>query len=251
MAYTVNSAKDSSGQEHLYMELFNRLAPQIIAYKKQHGGDLEGAFQKITGTPWPEGRSVKLNDGVPEMTKDRTFKSVLGKYIAAPAAIGATALFAPAALPAVAKAVGGAAMKGGAGALAARMGSGAVPGLIQGDWKGALKGAAGGAVAPGFGGSSVGGSVMRDMLTKAGSGALQGGIQGGWKGAVTGAAGGTTQAIPGNIGKILGATGQSNVGGDIMAKIMNRGPNESFSPTEDLANRAKQAIQTGNRPQGW
>lgn len=258
MAYTINSAKDASGQEQLYMELFNRLAPQIQAYKQQHGGDLEGAFGAVTGTPWPSGRSVKLGKGgVPEMTKDRTVKSVLGKYVAAPAAIGATALFAPAALPAVGKALAGAALKGGAGALAGRMAMGAAPSLIQGDWKGALMGAGTGAFTPGgFGGGAkqAGGSVMKDMLMKSGIGAIQGGMQGGLKGAVTGAAGGATSAIPGMPGKLLEATGQSNIGGDIMASIMNRGQNETFNPGQGALAQQQQVQQVrsqGARSQGW
>lgn len=105
MAYTLNSAKDSQGNEHEFVRNFQERMPEILAYKREHGGDLEGAYGAVTGVPWPAGRSVKLKDGQPEMTKDRTVKSVLGKYVAAPAAIGLTAAFAPGALPAVGKAM--------------------------------------------------------------------------------------------------------------------------------------------------
>lgn len=246
MSYTLNSAKDASGQEQLYMEVFNRLSPQIQQYKQQHGGDLEGAFGAVTGTPWPSGRSVKISHGVPEMTKDRTIKSVLGKYVALPAAIGATAMFAPAALPAIAHAAGHAALQGGLTGLATRAGTGAIPGLLKGDWKSALTGAATGAVNPG--GFGTGGSVMKNMLLKAGTGAVTGGLQNGIKGVATGAAGGVTSAIPGNVGKILSATGQSGVGGDIMSSIMNRGQNSGFTPGQPQSGGFQPPT---NRPQGW
>lgn len=239
MAYQINSAKDASGQEHLFMEMFNRLAPQIQAYKQQRGGDLEGAFQAITGTPWPEGRSVKLGrGGIPEMTKDRTVKSVLGKYVVPIAAGALTAGFG---IPALMAGGGAAAAGGGAGAAGAAGATTALP--------------------------MVGGSVMKNMLMKAGTGALQGGLQGafqgglkgGLKGAATGAAGGLTSAIPGMPGKVLDVTGQSGIGGDIMASIMNRGQNEPFNPGQGAV--AQQQVQgtqaqgqprpAGVRPQGW
>lgn len=259
MGYTINSAKDSQGNEQLYMELFNRLSPQIQQYKQQHGGDLEGAFGAVTGQPWPSGRSVKISHGQPEMTKDRTVKSVLGKYVAAPAAIGATALFAPAALPAVGHALAGAAMHGGVGALAGRMAAGAVPSLIQGDWKGALTGAGVGAFSGGFGGAGGGaasagktaaGDVMKNMLLKTGVGAVQGGLQDGFKGMATGAASGATSAIPGNVGKFLNATGQTGIGGDIMGSIMGSGRNAPFTPGTTQTPPTFPATP-GFRPQGW
>ena len=260
MGYTINSAKDSRGDEQLYMELFNRMAPQIQAYKKQRGGDLEGAFKAVTGTPWPEGRSVKMSHGAPTMTKDRTVKSVLGKYVAIPAAVAATAAFAPGALPTLGKL----ALHGGVKALAGRAALGAAPGILTRNWKGALLGAGIGAVSGGFGGGAAkgatqaGGSVMKDMITRAGLGAVQGGMQDGWKGAATGAAGGATQGIPGNAGRILNATGQSRVGGDIMAGIMNRGANRDikvnqdvFTPGQTLQPKPVRSDSLGSRPQGW
>mgnify|MGYP001581377981 CR=1 FL=1 len=106
MAYTVNSASDSRGDEHTFVRRFEQNQGAILAYKQQHGGDLEGAYRAVTGESWPAGRSVKIRNGRAEMTKDRTVKSVLGKYVAPIA--GAVA--APFALPA---------LFGGAGAAAA------------------------------------------------------------------------------------------------------------------------------------
>ena len=109
MAYTLNSAKDARGDEHLFLQEFTARQAEIEASKRQHGGDLEAAFQRVTGKPWPAGRSVKISHGVPEMTKDRTVRSVLGKVV----------------LPAAAAALtGGAAL--GVGPLAGVFGAGAV-----------------------------------------------------------------------------------------------------------------------------
>lgn len=171
MSYTIGSGKDSR-QDVGFTELdfMNRFAQHrdaIEQYKKQHGGDLEGAYQAVTGEPWPSGRSVKIHDGQPEMTKDRTVKSVLGKYVAAPAAIGATAIFAPAALPAIAHGIGtGAAAVG--HALAPLVGMG---------------GEAGGAAA---GGGVAGGGL--------GTGALAAGATVPGAGMVSGIGGGLTAA---------------------------------------------------------
>lgn len=95
------------GDESGYMGEFTQNLPAIEAYKRQHGGDYEKAFQAVTGKPWPKGRSVKVKNGVPEMTKDRTFKSVMGKYVLPAAGIAATALI-PGAAPAILNAVKGA-----------------------------------------------------------------------------------------------------------------------------------------------
>jgi hypothetical protein len=84
------SYQDKASPEELqYLQVFNQNLPAILAYKKAHGGDLEGAFQAVTGKPWPSDRSVKLNNGRGEITADRTVKSVLGRYVAP---IGAAAL---------------------------------------------------------------------------------------------------------------------------------------------------------------
>lgn len=120
MAYTLNSAKDSLGNEDQFMAEFNKRAPEIIAYKNAHGGDLEGAFQAVTGKPWPSGRSVKKSGAGFEMTKDRTVKSVLGKYVAPIA--GAVA--APFVLPALFGAGGAAAGTGAGASTAAATGAG-------------------------------------------------------------------------------------------------------------------------------
>ena len=110
MAYTPTTS------EAQFVAQFEKNRPAIEAYKRAHGGDLEGAFRAVTGVPWPEGRSVKIDDGRPVMTKDRTVLSVLGKYVAPIA--GAVA--APFVLPALAGAGGaaGAASTGIAGPLA-------------------------------------------------------------------------------------------------------------------------------------
>lgn len=218
MAYQLNSAKDSRGDEQLYMEVFNRLRPQIEAYKQQHGGDLEGAFGAVTGTPWPEGRSVKISHGVPEMTKDRTIGSVLGKFVAAPAAIAATSIFAPGALPAVGKGLLGAGK-----ALGGAFGLGG--------------GAAAAPTATNVAGK-VGGSLMKDMLGNAATGAIRGGLEGGLSGAAKGAA--------------TGAAGQFGVGGDIMASIMNRG-NTGPDPGQAMTPPFVPQPPAGSRvrPQGW
>lgn len=124
MAYTINSAKDSQGNEQEFLDAFNQNLPAIAAYKQANGGDLEGAFQAVTGTPWPAGRSVKLKGNVGEMTKDRTVKSVLGKYVL-PIAAGVAAPFV---LPAL---LGGGASAAGASGLMADVGATmAVPGTV-------------------------------------------------------------------------------------------------------------------------
>lgn len=153
MAYQLNTAKDSRGDEHLFMDQFQKRLPDILRYKREHGGDLEGAFQQVTGTPWPAGRSVKMNDGQPEMTKDRSVGSVLGKYVA-PAGLAALAAFAPAALPAAGKALfGGAKALGGARLL------GMVPGAVQ-----AVQNPSVANVAGVYGGSGLPGSGVADVF---------------------------------------------------------------------------------------
>ncbi len=119
MAYQLNSAKDASGHEELFVQKFKANQAKIVAYKNAHGGDLEHAYQAVTGEPWPEGRSVKIKNGQPEMTKDRTVKSVLGKYVLPAAA----AVIAPYALSALAGG-GGAAAAGAAGSSALPAGIG-------------------------------------------------------------------------------------------------------------------------------
>lgn len=107
MAYRLNSAKDSRGDEHIFMEKFGKNLQKILAYQQQRGGDLEGAYAAVMGEPWPEGRSVKLKNGTPEMTKDRTFKSVMGKYVAPIGAGALTALTLGGAAPTLAGLFGG------------------------------------------------------------------------------------------------------------------------------------------------
>lgn len=103
-------------EEHAYLALFSQHQAEILAYKQQHGGDLEGAFAKVTGVPWPENRSVKMSNGAPEITADRTVKSVLGRYVA-PIAAGALGGFGLAGMGPLGGVLGG-------GGAAADMGAG-------------------------------------------------------------------------------------------------------------------------------
>lgn len=153
MAYTLNSAKDSQGDEGQFIADFRKNQGSILAYQQQNGGDLEGAYQKVTGKPWPAGRSVKMSKGVPEMTKDRTVKSVLGKYVAPIAAAAA----APYLLPLLAG--GGATTAAGIGAAGIGE-AGAITGLAGSGFGGA---ALGGAAAAG-GATATGGTLASTML---------------------------------------------------------------------------------------
>ena len=141
MGYTIQTPEEQG-----YMDLFMKNDRAIWDHKQRQGGSFEDAFQAVTGKPWMPGRSVKHtydNGGRFDMTKDRTVKSVLGKYIAAPAAVGLTAAFAPGALPAVGKAFLGAGkalvgglpgMGGGASTMAGPIGTGfggAIPGTAS------------------------------------------------------------------------------------------------------------------------
>lgn len=141
--YKINSASDSRGDEQVYMQEFQNLLPRIMQYKQEHGGDLEGAFQAVTGKPWPAGRSVKLHNGMPEMTKDRTVKSVLGKYVA-PIGAAAAAAFVPGLAPALMHSLGiggGSSLPAGAGMTAAQGVEGAATTGLAGS---GLAGSAGG-----------------------------------------------------------------------------------------------------------
>lgn len=130
MAYTINSAKDSQGNEDQFVAMANANAQKIYDYKAQHGGDFEHAFQAVTGIPWPEGRSLKMHNYQAEMTKDRTVKSVLGKYVA-PIAAGVAAPFILPALAGGGAAAGGAAA-GGGGAAAGGAGTAAATAAAAG-----------------------------------------------------------------------------------------------------------------------
>lgn len=138
MGYTIGSGKDARRDrgftEQDFLARFVARQPEIVAYKRQHGGDYEGAYQAVTGEPWPEGRSVKVHgDGRAEMTKDRTVKSVLGKYVALPAAYaGATLATGGSASPLLFGIGGGAGAASGAGATALGGAASVTPGLIGG-----------------------------------------------------------------------------------------------------------------------
>ena len=162
MAYT------PTGDENVYLNRFTQNRRAIEAYKARHGGDLEGAYQAIMGEPWPEGRSVKISHGRPELTKDRTFKSVLGKYVAPAAAIAAAPFVGGASLGFLGG--GGAGVAGASGAAGTLGGAGF--GLGAAGTAGAL-GAAGtlgagaaGAAATGAGLTGGGGWLTRAAIPK-------------------------------------------------------------------------------------
>ena len=178
MAYT------PTGDESVYLNRFTQNRRAIEAYKARHGGDLEGAYQAIMGEPWPEGRSVKISHGRPELTKDRTVKSVLGKYVAP---IGAGALTALT-------------LGGGAPVLAGLFGGGGAAGAGAGAGIAGASGAAGtlGGAGFGLGAAGTAGAI-------GGAGTLGGA---GTAATVAGAAGGggwLRAAIPKLGGDVLGA----------------------------------------------
>lgn len=99
MGYTLDSKKDSRGDEASFQNLYTQNKEAIDAYVRAHSGGKdprEAAFKAITGLDWPAGRGVNSKGA---MTADRTVKSVLGKYVAPIAAGALTAGFA---LPALA-----------------------------------------------------------------------------------------------------------------------------------------------------
>lgn len=159
MAYALNSAKDSKGDEDQYVALATANAQKIYAYKAAHGGDFEHAFQAVTGKPWPEGRSLKMHDGQAEMTKDRTVKSVLGKYVLPAAA----AVIAPWALGAI----------GGAG------GTTALGSMLPGAEGGVAAGAAGAGTGVGAGVGATAAATGSGLWSKLASPLITTGIQAG------------------------------------------------------------------------
>lgn len=198
MSYTINSAKDSHGDEQLYMELFNQRRAEIEQYKQTHGGDLEGAFQAVTGKPWPSGRSVKIHNGVPEMTKDRTVKSVLGKYVA-PIGAAAAMAFVPGLAPALGHAFG----LGGGAAPAAGIGeTGAITGLSGSGFGAAAGVPAFGPMAGGYAGLGTAGATSATVPSSlaAGGSSILGKAGGYLKNLVGGETGGTPDGAPGTDG---------------------------------------------------
>ena len=158
MAYTPNSMNANGVNEGTFQELYTQNKEAIDAYVRAHPGGKdprEAAFKAVTGQPWPEGRGVNSSG---QMTKDRTVKSVLGKYVA-PIAAGVAAPFA---LPALLGA-GGAA---GASGLAADVGSAmAVPGTV-----GTAAGAGAGSTIAAIAGKAAAGKSIMDRI----SGAMHG-----------------------------------------------------------------------------
>jgi hypothetical protein len=136
----------AQGDEQLFLDDFRKNQAAIEAAKRQFGGDLEGAYQRVTGKPWPAGRSVKLSGGVPTITKDRSAKSVLAK-VGQVAAIAAPIVAAPFTGGLSLAAIG--ALSGAAGAKLGGAG-----------WRGTLAGAGLGAI-PGLGIPGLGGAATR------------------------------------------------------------------------------------------
>ena len=212
MAYQLGSKKDSvttPGQtEADFMARFNKNRAAIENYKQMHGGDLEGAYQAVTKEPWPAGRSVKISHGVPEMTADRTTKSVLAKYVAPIGAGALTALTLGGAAPALAGMFGGGGGAAGAGGAATAAGTGG--GVVGG---GLGTGALGiGATIPGAGatGTIAGGgfgSALAAGAKKIGGAAADKFLGGGQD---QGGAEGSGKA---NWGTVLGDVGESLTSG--------------------------------------
>lgn len=184
MAYTINSAKDSLGNEQDFMDDFTRNQAAIEAHKRTRGGSYEDAYKAVTGKSWPKGRSVKVKDGRAEMTKDRTVKSVMGKYV----------------LPAAAAALtGGAAL--GVGPLA-----------------GVFGGAAGGATGAG---STVAGLLPSSSLAVPLYTGPTIGSAGGVSSAAAGG-GGFLRGLLGGAKKFLGGANR-RMGGDLLNTILGAG----------------------------
>lgn len=198
MGYTIGSGKDSRHDpgftEQDFLARFQARQPEIVAYKKTHGGDLEGAYQAVTGEAWPTGRSVKVHgNGRAELTKDRTTKSVLGKQILLPAAMAAGGYFAA---PAI------------AGMLAGSAGAGA------GAAGGSLIGAGGTAsgVGAGLAGLGSGAGVSSGLLGGLGTAASLGG------GAGLSTAG-MTSGLIGGAGGVGGTAGTTAASGGLLSTL--------------------------------
>lgn len=131
MSYKLNPMNANGVNEREFQDLYtkNRTAIEAWAKANPHVKDpREAGFQAITGQPWPSGRSV---NGSGQMTKDRTVKSVLGKYVA-PIAAGVAAPFILPALLGGGAAGGAAAAGGGAGAAGAGAAGAGTLGAVTG-----------------------------------------------------------------------------------------------------------------------
>src|SRR6266571_9250542 len=93
MSYQPNPMNANGVNEQEVLDDAKKNLTAIIAYSHVHNTDLEHAYTGVTGRPYPAGRSLKLTGNGFEMTKDRTVKSVLGKYVAPIAAGALTAGF--------------------------------------------------------------------------------------------------------------------------------------------------------------
>lgn len=117
------SYQDKATPEELqYLALYNQHKDEIEALaRREHGwkDPLEHAFKVVTGVDWPAGRGLKLTNGQAEITGDRTFKSILGRYVAPIGAAAATAFGVPGLFPGLL--TGGGATGGAATGVAEQM----------------------------------------------------------------------------------------------------------------------------------
>lgn len=170
MGYTIGSGKDSRQDAGFTeQEVLGRFAQNqeaIVAYSKSKGVPLEDAFQAVTGEPWPEGRSVKVHgDGRPEFTKDRTTKSVLGKYVAPAVAAGLTGGMALGAFGGAGLAGSGLASAGAVGSAPAVVPASMIgTGLGVGSGTLATAGAIGGGTGAIGGGGAAGGGFISSLV---------------------------------------------------------------------------------------
>lgn len=129
------SYNPTSPEEQQFMADFQKNWPAIQEFRRQYPKEsLEGAYYKVTGKQWMPGRSVELDNGQPVMSKDRTVKSVLGKYVAPIGAGALTALTMGGAAPVLAGLFGG----GGAGAAGTAAGTSMLGGAGAGAGAGGI-----------------------------------------------------------------------------------------------------------------
>lgn len=173
MAYKI-----SSPEEQAYVDLLNQNDQAIWNVHKQRNIPLEDAFQIVTGKPWLEGRSIKFVGGTKgntgngfEVTKDRTVKSVLGKYVAPIAGGALAALTAGGALPGLAAMFGGGGGASAAGAGSTLLGEGGTAaGLSTAGMTPGLIGATTAVPAAATAGSRIAGLLKNPMLGDIASG---------------------------------------------------------------------------------
>lgn len=146
-----------SPDEQQQMTDFTAHLPAIRAFKARYPKESwEGAYFKVTGREFLPGRSVKISGrGVPEMTKDRTVKSVLAKYVAPIGAGALTALTFGGAAPTLGS------LFGMGGSAAASVGA---PAALSGQILGTGAAAAGNAAAWGGTAAAGAGSLWKNLF---------------------------------------------------------------------------------------